>query len=539
MKVIKFFLGASLAALLGPFALNAQEVHPHKHEMGEKLGSVNFIVSCNKAAQQQFNRAVALLHSFWYDEAERGFIEATKTDPKCGMGYWGVAMTWYHPVWQPPNRTELQSGSDAVAKAVMIGARTQREKDYIAAIETFYKNSDKLDHRTRSIAYEKAMEQLYLRYPKDNEAAVFYALALLGTALPTDKTYMNQKKAAEILNKVLVEEPQHPGVAHYLIHSFDYPALANLAVAAARSYSKIAPDSPHALHMPSHIFTRLGLWQESIESNVASATAARKYASLKDEIHAMDYLAYAYLQTAQDGKVKELADAVYGRDKFDAHIFQAAYALAAIPARYTLERRRWAEAAALNLPVASFPWNKFTYAEAILYFARSLGASRSGNTAAASKDVERLAAIQKSLTEEKEDYWATQVEIQRLAAAAWLAQAESKPEEALKLMRSAADLEDSTDKHPVTPGAIVPARELLGELLLELREPQQALKEFEASLLVAPNRFNGLYGAAKAAELSGDRNKAAKFYAKLLSLSEKSDGQRVELQAARTFLAAR
>jgi tetratricopeptide (TPR) repeat protein len=539
MKVIKFFLGASLAALLGPFAVNAQQMHPHKHEMGEKLGRVNFTVSCNKAAQQQFNRAVALLHSFWYDEAERGFIEATKADPKCGMGSWGVAMSLYHPVWQPPNRTELQNGSAAVAKAVMIGARTQREKDYIAAIETFYKDSDRLDHRTRSIAYEKAMEQLYLRYPKDNEAAVFYALALLGTALPTDKTYMNQKKAAEILNKVLVQEPQHPGVAHYLIHSFDYPALANLALAAARSYSKIAPDSPHALHMPSHIFIRLGLWQESIESNVASATAARKYASLKDEIHAMDYLAYAYLQAAQDGKVKELADAVYGMDKFDAHIFQAAYALAAIPARYALERRRWAEAAALKVPVASFPWNKFSYAEAILYFARSLGASRTGDTAAASKDVERLAAIQKSLTEAKEDYWATQVEIQRLAAAAWLAQAEGKPEEALKLMRSAADLEDSTDKHPVTPGAIIPARELLGELLLELRQPQQALKEFEASLLVAPNRFNGLYGAAKAAELSGDRNKAAKFYAKLLSLSEKSDGQRVELQAARTFLAAR
>ncbi|HKP37968.1 MAG TPA: hypothetical protein VJT71_14010 [Pyrinomonadaceae bacterium] len=538
MKLERWF-SAALALFLCTFTLNAQEMHPHKHEMGEKLGSVNFTVSCNKVAQEKFNRAVALLHSFWYDAAEKGFVDVTKADPKCGMGYWGMAMSWYHPVWQPPTTMEMQNGSAAATKAAMTGARTQREKDYIAAIETFYKDADKLDHRTRSIAYEKAMEQLQLRYPQDREAGVFYSLALLGTALPTDKTYANQKKAAVILNRVLAAEPNHPGVAHYIIHSFDYPALASLALPAARSYSKIAPDSPHALHMPSHIFIRLGLWPESIESNLASSAAARKHSSVKDDIHAIDYLAYAYLQTAQDGKAKELADAVNGMEKFDAHIFQAAYALAAVPARYTLERRRWAEAAALKVPVATFPWNKFTYAEAIVYFARSLGAARSGDTAAAGKDVERLTAIQKSLAEAKENYWATQVEIQRRAAAAWLAHAEGKREEALQLMRSAADLEDSTDKHPVTPGAIVPARELLAELLLELREPQQALKEFEASLLVTPYRFTGLFGAAKAAELAGDRAKAGEFYAKLLSIAEKSDGQRAELQAARTFLAAR
>jgi tetratricopeptide (TPR) repeat protein len=390
------------------------------------------------------------------------------------------------------------------------------------------------------------MEQVYLHYPKDHEAAIFYALALLGTAAPSDKTYVNQKKAAEILNQVLAVEPEHPGVAHYLIHSFDYPSLASLALAAARSYAKIAPSSPHALHMPSHIFTRLGLWQESIESNIASATAAKDHvakthpgATAFDQLHAMDYLTYAYLQTAQDGKVKEIVDAINGMNGVDANVFQAAYAIAAIPARYALERRRWSEAAALKVHPPDFPWKNFPYAEAMIYYARSLGASRSGDTAAASKDIERLTAIQKSLADAKENYWATQVEIQRRTAAAWLAHAEGKQEESLQLMRSAADLEDTTEKAPVTPGAIVPARELLGELLLDLRESPAALKEFEASLVVSPNRFNGLYGAARAAELSGDREKAGSFYAKLMALAERSDGQRPELQAAKVFLASR
>lgn len=537
MRLSKLVVSATLAWFIGGVSGFAQETDPHKHPLSEKLGSVNFATSCTKPAQQRFNRAVALLHSFWYDEAEKEFNVVTQTDPKCAMGHWGVAMSLYHPVWQPPTKTELQNGIAAVEKANAVVAQTPREKDYIAAITTFYKDADKLDHRTRAVAYEKAIEQLSVRYPQDREAGIFYALALLGTALPTDKTYANQKKAADILNKVLAVEPNHPGVAHYIIHSFDYPALAHLAVAAARSYSKIAPDSPHALHMPSHIFIRLGLWPESIESNLASAAAGKKHASFKDEVHAWDYLAYAYLQTAQDGRAKALNDAVYQMNQVDAQIFQAAYALAAIPARYTLERRRWAEAAALKMPIQSFPWNNFSYAEAIVIFARSLGASRSGDTASASKDVERLAAMQKSLVEAKQDYWATQVEIQRLGASAWLAHAQGKREEALKLMRAAADLEDTTEKHPVTPGAVLPARELLGELLLEVNEPRQALKELEASLTNLPNRFNGLFSAARAAELSGDKNKASTFYAKLTALGERGDGSRPELQAAKKFLA--
>jgi tetratricopeptide (TPR) repeat protein len=546
MKLSKLFLGAFMAVLLCPSVSRAQEPEQHKHDMGERLGVVNFTVSCNSAAQQQFNRAVALLHSFWYEEAAKAFVEVTKTDPKCGMGYWGIAMSFYHPVWSPPIAAELRNGSAAVQAANVIGAQTPRERDYIAAIAAFYQDADKFDHRTRALAYEKAMEQLHLRYPKDDEAAVFYALALLGTALPTDKSYANQKKAGEILNQVLLSEPEHPGVAHYLIHSFDYPALAPLALAAARSYARIAPSSPHALHMPSHIFTRLGLWQESIESNIASAAAAKNYAAKMhpgaasyDQLHAMDYLAYAYLQTAQDGKVKEIVDVLYSMNKVDANTVAAAYAFAAIPARYALERRQWSEAAALKVHPAAFPWSDFPYAEAMIYFARSLGASRTGNTASASKDIERLTSIQKFLADAKENYWATQVEIQRRAAAAWLAHAEGKQEEALQLMRSAAELENSTEKHPVTPGAIVPARELLGELLLELREPRQALQEFEASLLVSPNRFNGLYDAARAAELSGDREKARTFYAKLTTLGEHSDGKRPELQAAKVFLASK
>ncbi|HVS82835.1 MAG TPA: hypothetical protein VHE60_13985 [Pyrinomonadaceae bacterium] len=545
MRFNKLFLGLTCMAVFCPFMAKAQQVHQHKHEMTEELGQVNFLVSCNAAAQGQFNRAVALLHSFWYAEAAKGFSQVIGTDPRCGMGHWGVAMTNYHPVWAPPTSAELQKGLAAVEKAKAVGARTQREKDYIAAIETFYRDADKLDHRTRALAYEKAMEQLYVRYPQDHEAAIFYALALLGTAQPTDKTYAKQKKAGEILNKVLAYEPEHPGVAHYLIHSFDYPQLAYLALPAARSYAKIAPSAPHALHMPSHIFTRLGLWQDSIQSNIASAAAAKNYAARTrpetasfDQLHAMDYLVYAYLQSAQDRKAKQILDEIQPMGQADPEL-AAAYAFAAIPARYALERRRWSEAAALVVRPAGFPWDRFRYAEAITYFARALGAARSGDTAAAGRDVEKLASIQKSLAEGKDIYWATQVEIQRQAAAAWLAHAEGKNEEALKLMRSVAELEDSTEKNPVTPGPVVPARELLGELLLELNEPKLALKEFEIAVLASPNRFNGLYGVAKAAELSGDREKARNFYAKLAAVSERSDGERPELQAAKMFLASK
>lgn len=545
MRLIRRFLIAILLTVFCPQAASAQEMQMHRHDASEKLGQVNFTVSCNAAAQKQFNRATALLHSFWYDEAEKAFAAIGKVDPKCGMAYWGVAMSLYHPVWAPANAVELQKGWAAVEKAKAVGVRTNREKEYIAAIETFYEDSGKIDHHTRALAYERAMEQVYLHYPKDHEAAIFYALALLRPPTAnSDKTYAKEKRAAEILNKVLPEEPNHPGVAHYLIHSFDYPQLALLALPAARSYAKIAPSSPHALHMPSHIFTRLGLWQESIESNLASAAAAKRHVAMFhpgaasfDQLHALDYLVYAYLQGAEDHKAREIVDQVAALNKVDASVLAASYAFTAVPARYALERRRWSDAAKLELHPLDFPWDQFRYSEALIYFARALGAARSGDPAAARKDVDKLSAIQKALVESKLGYWADQVEIQRRSAAAWLAHAEGNDTEALTLMRSAAELEASTEKHPVTPGPIIPARELLGDMLLELKQPEQALREFETSLGDSPNRFNGLYGAARAAELSNDKKKAGDYYAKMVTLTAHADSERPELQKIREFIA--
>jgi hypothetical protein len=520
----------------------------HEHDRSAKLGRVNFVVSCTPQAQRQFNRAVAWLHSFEYEEAEKAFAEVAVTDPKCGMGYWGVALSNYHPLWAPPTADELQKGSSAIEKAKATGARTQREQDYIAALAIFYKDANKVDHRTRAFAYSDAMKQLHLRYPADREAGIFYSLTLVATGMmANDKTYVREKEAAQILNRALAREPQHPGVTHYIIHSYDYPALAHLALHAARSYAKIAPASAHAQHMPSHIFTRLGLWQEAVRSNLDAKAAAKAFAvrnrmtGVWDEgLHAMDYLAYAYLQSAQDKQAWGVLDELNKIQKIEPQTFKVAYSLAAIPARYALERRRWDEAAKLNVPPgtsATFPWKNFSWAEAHIHFARAIGAARSGNPAAARQEVEKLAAIQKALVEVKGGYdWAKQVEIERQVAAAWVAHAEGKTEESLQLMRSAADLDDATDKHPVTPGAILPAREQLGELLLELNQPSAALQEFETSLRTAPNRFNGLYGAARSAELAADQKKAKTYYGKLVALAGNADSLRPEIKKARVFL---
>jgi len=537
MKLSNLTIAACFVALLCVSAAQAQEMHTHQHDASEKLGQVNFTVSCKPAARGEFNRATALLHSFWYAESEKAYTGIAKSDPGCGMAYWGVAMSLFHPVWAPATAAELQRGRTAAEKASSIGGKTQREKDYIAAIAAFYKDSDKLPHPARALAYEQAMEHVYLSYPKDHEAAIFYALSLLGTASASDKTYEKQKQAAAILNRILPAEPQHPGVAHYLIHSFDYPQLASLALPAARRYAKIAPSSPHALHMPSHIFIRLGLWQESIQSNVASAASAKAAASSKDYLHALDYLVYAYLQGAQDQKAKGVLDEVTALSKVDEEVFQVAYAWAAMPARYAVERRQWSEAARIELHPANFPWDKFRYAEAIIYFARALGAARSNNPAAARVDAEKLSAIQHELVAAKEKYWADQVEIQRQLAVAWILRAEGKNEEALTQMRSAVALEAATEKHPVTPGPIIPARELLGEMLIEQNQPQQALQEFAASLQDSPNRFNGLFGAARAAELMGDKKIAGEYYAKLVALTANADSDRPELQKTKEFLA--
>ena len=539
-------ISGMLLVLLCPAITEAQEEHQH-HEPGEKIGKVNFVVSCSTEAQKQFNRAVAWLHSFEYGESERAFNDIATIEPKCGMAHWGVAMSLYHQLWAPPSPAELEKGARAAQKAKQIGAKTQRERDYIDAIAPFFDDWERVDHSTRAARYEHAMEQVYLRYPSDREAGVFYALALNAAALaasPMDKNYAKQKKAAAILNRMLRLQPEHPGVAHYLIHSYDYPPLAHFALAAARRYAGIAPSSAHALHMPSHIFTRLGLWDEDIATNIKSENAAKDYAGKNhlagtwdDQLHAMDYLAYAYLQQARDREARAVLDELKAIRKTDPESFKCAYSFAAIPARWALERRNWSEAADLKVEPVDFPWQRFQWAEAITHFARAIGAARIGDTNRARVAVEKLAEVKRQLVGAKENYdWATQVEIQCRTAAAWLAKAEGKNGEALRLMRSAADLEDSTDKHPVTPGAVLPARELLGDLYLELNQPAEALREYESSLVGSPNRLNGLYGAGHAAQLAGDDSKARVFYQKMVRICAGGDASRAELQRARKFL---
>jgi len=535
LTCISMVLAGVCAAFVAPVAAQ------HEHPAGDpgRLGKVNFPVSCDPSVQPQFSSAVAMLHSFWFEKASDTFAAVADKDPACGMAYWGIAMTHYHPIWEAPGPADLKAGMAALEKARSVGAKTQRERDYIAAIETFYRDAEKLDHRTRALAYEKAMDQLQARYPDDHEAAIFHALALLATAPPTDKTYVNQKKAGAILEPLFVEQPEHPGVAHYIIHAYDYPPLAERALDAARRYARIAPDSPHALHMPSHIFIRLGLWQESIDSNLASAASAQKNNAPGNELHAKDYLIYAYLQGAQDREAKKALEAPPPGRPDDPQYMNWLYATGTSPARYAVERHRWAEAAALPVPPNTFPRERYAWTEANLHFARALGASHIGNTEAARKDLQQLASIREILTQENNKYWADQVDIQRESAAAWIALAEGKREEALQQMRSAADHEDRTDKHNVTPGVILPARELLGEMLLEMKQPAQAMVEFEATLRTAPNRFNALAGAARAAKLSGDNEKARTYYAKLLAICDHADGDRSALQDARSLLAQR
>ena len=539
-----------LALSLGFCSIIAQAQHgDHRHEPSEKLGRVNFVVSCTPAAQKQFNRAVAWLHSFEYEEAEKAFTEVAATDPRCGMAYWGVAMSNYHPLWAAPTPDELKRGWAAVEKAKLADARTQRERDYIAAMETFYKDTDKVDHRTRTVAYHEAMKRLYETNRTDSEAGIFYALTLIATGMISgDKTYAREKEAAQILNRVLARQPQHPGVSHYLIHSYDYPALAQLALPAARSYAKIAPASAHAQHMPSHIFIRMGLWQEAIRSNLDAESSAKAFArrhkmtgAWDEQLHAMDYLAYAYLQSAQDKQAWAVLDEMNKIQMVEPQTFKVAYAFAAIPARYALERKRWDEATKLSLPantVGMFPWQRFRWAEAHIHFARAIGFARSGNAESARVEVVKLAALKDSLKIGKGEYdWAKQVDIERQIAGAWLAFAEGNHEGALKLMRAVAELDDATDKHPVTPGSILPAREQLGELLLELKQPSAALAEFETSLRSAPERFNGLYGAARAASLAADQKKARSYYTKLMALTREADTSRPEIAEAKAFLA--
>ena len=531
MKPQSLFCSVVAIVLVASLGAGAHEDEQIPTGAPDRIGEIAFPISCGAAAQEEFNRAVAMLHSFFYTEAGKSFTRVTQIDPSCAMGHWGVAMTSWYPLWFPPTKEALQQGKSAVEKANAVGAKTQRERDYIMAIGKFYSDFETLDHMSRALAYERTMEQVYRSYSDDREAAAFYALALQATANPNDKTYANQLKSAQILEAVSAEQPNHPGVTHYLIHAYDYPELAPRALAAARRYGRIAPEMPHALHMPSHTFIALGLWQESINSNLTANAAARKFGWVQEELHTMDYLVYAYLQGAQGGAARTVLDQFTAvRIDEKAHTLATDYALAAAPARFALEQRRWSDAVLL-VPQAS----RFPATEALAYYAHALGAIHIGAIDAASRDVQQLAVVRDALFKAKQDYWAKQVEVQRQSAQAWIAWANGDGGEALKLMRAAADLEDSTYKHPITPGQLLPARELLGDLLLELQQPEEALVEYEAALRLTPNRFNGLYGAARAAELAGARHKAQMYYRQLVTLSEKADTERKEARHARLF----
>ncbi|HEX6441538.1 MAG TPA: hypothetical protein VF007_05075 [Stellaceae bacterium] len=508
-------------------------------------GEVNFPTSCSAENQKAFNQAVWTLHSFWYPEALAGFTNVAKAEPGCAMAYWGIAMSHWYPLWYPPSAAALKAGSEAVEKAMAASPKTEREKDYIAAIAAFYRDSDKLDHQIRALAYEKAMEQVYVRYPGDREAGIFYALALNATASPTDKTFANKKKAAEILNKVFAEQPNHPGVAHYLIHSDDTQELAEAGLPAAMCYAKIAPEVPHALHMPSHIFTRLGLWQQSIESNRAAHQAALKYAQKTlgpggfdgETVHTMDYLEYAYLQLGQDAKAKQVVDELLSYRQSAPANLPTAYAVAAIPVRYALERRDWKAAAALTQPTIGFPLERFAWGEAMIAYARALGTAQTGDLAGAQAAIAKLQALRDKLLEAKDTYWANQVEVQRLGASAVVAYTQGDGKKAIELARAAADLDATMDKHPATPAAVLPARELLADLLLQIDDAKAALKEYEISLKSEPNRFRSLLGKARAAQKSGDMPAARDAYQRLLTLGSQAEADRPELAEAKAFLA--
>jgi tetratricopeptide (TPR) repeat protein len=498
----------------------------------QKLGTVHFATSCNETAQRRFDRAMRYQHSFWYTASKEVYEETLKADPECAIAYWGIALSLLNNPHSPIPAPNLPLGLAAIEKAKAAGAKTQRERDYIDALSVMYVDYDKTTHQARVQSYLKAMEALAARYPTDDEAQIFYAIALNVAASPADKTYANQLKGAAILEPIFEREPQHPGVAHYLIHLYDYPPIAAKGLPAAMRYAKIAPNAPHAQHMPSHIFTRVGYWKESIAANTASVQAAKASKEIGDQLHGQDYLVYAYLQLGQDqealGVVNDIEAARPGPDAF-----AGAFSQAAAPARYMVERGDWNGAANLEVKPSKFP-----HVMAITYFARALGAARSGKTEAAKVDTAKLAEMRDQLQEAKNSYWAGQVDVQQQVATAWVLYADGKPDEALKVMSAAVDAEDNTEKSPVTPGSLAPARELYGFMLLDRGMAKEALAVFDATMAKEPNRFNGYVGAAMAAQAVGDAAKAKETYGRLVTLAAGSNSERPTLAAARSFVAS-
>ena len=497
-------------------------------------------------SKNDFNQAIELLHSFEYDESEKVFAKIIYENPKCSMAYWGIAMCNFHALWTPPTETELKKGSQAVKIAQMVTGKSKRESAYINAMAVFYKDWNKTDYRTRCINYEKAMEKIHQEYPDDKEAAIFYALALDVTALPSDKSFANQKKAGSILSSLYTKEPNHPGIIHYIIHTYDYPGLANSALAAARRYAMVAPSSAHALHMPSHIFTRLGLWDESIKSNLASIASAKCYAEQAgfkghwdEELHGLDYLVYAYLQKGENDLAQEQLKYLETINEVYPTNFKVAYAFAAIPSRIYLENKDWKGAANVELIPSNFPWVRFPWQEAIVHFARIMGAAHLGNGILAESELTKLKQLHDTLEKQKDFYKSNQVAIQIKSAEAWMNFMSGKKQAALNEMKVAAEMEDSTEKHPVTPGEVLPAREMLGDMLFEDKQYENALQSYEAVLQKSPNRFNSLYGAGRAEEKLGNRQKASFYYNQLLAICDSTNSNRPELGSIRAFLTVR
>jgi hypothetical protein len=526
MRPVKLFVLLAVLAFLDAPVVPAQE------KTTEQLGKVHFPVSCSPAAQQQFERGVAMLHSYWFTEGSKTFEAIVREEPTCVMAYWGLAVNLLgNSLSGPPPAKDAQKAWEVLDKAKG-EAKTQRERDWIEALSAYYRDHDKVSVDDRLLAYTKAMEQMTQRYPNDFEAWAYYALTLQASAPKTDKNYTNQLKAAAILEKLFKQNPQHPGVSHYLIHAYDYPPLADRGIAAARRYAGIAPAAPHARHMPSHIYSMVGLWEESIASNRSALQVQSDY------YHATDFMVYAHLQLAQDAKAKALIDEIYkiGRDnllnKDNIGSLGAYTALAVIPARYTLERTDWKGAAALQAVPTKRP-----VADSLIRFTRGLGMARSGDVAGAKQEIEALQSIKKTLEKTKDVYWAARADEQMLAINAWVALAEGGHERGLKLMRAAADGEDGSVKHISMENRLYPMRELFADLLLETGQAASALREFEAALKENPNRYRGLYGAARAAEAAGDQEKASMYFAKLVALSKNADTDRPELARATAFLA--
>jgi hypothetical protein len=543
MKRVRWLLLLSslfaLTAFSGQALADDDQSHPHHEDLtAAQLGTVAFPTSCAPSVQKPFERGVALLHSFWYEEAEKEFMQIATNDPHCAMAHWGVAMSMWHQLWNHPDAKVIQRGLDEVHQAKTTdGPTTPREKAYIAAIAAFYGNSKKLNHEARAKAYSDAMKTVYQSYPDDHEAAVFYALSLLASEPHDDATFANRKQAAAILEKLFATQPDHPGVAHYLIHSYDKPQLAQLGLPAARRYAQVAPAAPHALHMPSHIFARVGLWQDDINSNLASIAATRKTAAMHmggegHQFHAMDFLVYAYLQSGREADAAKVIDEIktmpkmksmYGSD-FDPQT----NALTKFPAIYDLELRHWSDAAALQVVPGSLRGDQST-----THWARAIGAARTGNVAEAHKDLDQIETIRKEFVAEKKTEYAEAVGEDYQEAAAWVAHAEGKDDEAISSLRALADKADKLGEEPEG----IPAREQLADMLLEAKRPQQSLTEYQTDLKLNPNRFNALYGAARAAEAAGKQTDATEYYALLLKVCDGSNSTRPELTRARQLVA--